>query len=151
YDSANHPSYPGSGGTSYNSSSSTYMGGNGGGVIKMTVNGRLTLDGLISANGGRGGSYDTGGAGGAVWLSAGELASSTSGVRVRANGSYGYYAGGGGGRVAIYGTPVAGFSVTESSVTVQGGAAATGTPYYGGAGTVVHGQDIEGQANLLLY
>ncbi len=151
YDSAIHPSLPGAGGTSYNSSNASYMGGNGGGVIKMMVNGRLTIDGLISANGGRGGVYDTGGAGGSVWLAASELASVTSGVRVRANGSYGYYSGGGGGRVAIYGTPIGNFGISEATATVQGGAAATGAAYYGGAGTVVHGADVTGQANLLVY
>lgn len=151
YDQADHPSEPGAGGTGYNNGSGNYNGGNGGGVVKMTVGGRLTIDGLISADGGRGGVYDCGGAGGSVWLQAAELSGNSSGARVRANGAYGYYSAGGGGRVAIYGTPTGGFSVNENTVMVRGGAAATGGPYYGGSGTVVHGLDQAGQAHLLLH
>ena len=148
YDDLYHPALPGGGGSSAQSTSSSYTGGHGGGAVRLAVAGTLTLDGIISANGGRGASYDGGGAGGSVWIDAANIVSNTSGVHVRANGSYGYYAGGGGGRVAIYG-PTTGWSISSATVQVNGGSSASAASR-GSAGTIVYGGDAPGQANLLL-
>jgi len=131
YGNADQPVTFGAGGTSYNSSSSTYMGGNGGGVLRLDVPGTLVLNGVLDANGARGGSYDTGGAGGAIWVSTGAL---NGAGMIRADGAYGYYAGGGGGRVAVH-TAGGSWSSSASTLHSNGGAAATGSPYYGQAGS----------------
>jgi hypothetical protein len=90
----------------------------GGGAIKLTVAGTLTINGIVSANGndaifpGAGG-----GAGGSVWLTAGTLAGAGF---ITANGGAGQDhvgGGGGGGRIAIY-APINEFA---GVTTVSGG------------------------------
>ncbi len=143
------PIMPGSGGTSNNTTDATYAGGNGGGVIRVDVSGTFTLDGRLTANGGRGGQYDTGGAGGSIWVTAGTLSRSVAGVGVQANGGYGYYSGGGGGRVALhYGALGGTWSVTAASVQANGG---TGANYgSGGSGTILYRAGAEENGRLLL-
>jgi len=106
----------------------TFNGGSGGGMVRLTVQGNLHLDGSISVNGtaassGSGG----GGAGGGVNLTVGGLSGSGS---ISANGGNGISSGGGGGggRIAIY----------YSSNSFSGTMSAIGgdSPYPGGAGTI---------------
>lgn len=84
------------------------LGGTGGGVIRLDVGGRLTVDGMISANGGGPdyfsllGAIGGQGAGGSVWITADEIAGR--GV-IRADGGAPVTPtsnGGGGGRVAVH-------------------------------------------------
>jgi hypothetical protein len=98
YDNFSAPIYAGSGG----GGTSTYPGGSGGGVLNLTVNGLLKLDGRISSDGS---SAYTGGAGGGAggsvrltlnrWTGNGVI-SATGG-----DGDLPYGGGGGGGRIAI--------------------------------------------------
>ena len=101
YGDLRHPADSGSGGgIGY----SSYVGGAGGGAIRLTVNGTLQVDGSIEASGqsvNRGG----GGSGGGIYL----VVNTVSGVgSISARGGYSseYYGasggGGGGGRIAIY-------------------------------------------------
>ncbi|MEQ9498299.1 MAG: LruC domain-containing protein [Deltaproteobacteria bacterium] len=148
YDDVYHPVFPGSGGTSASNSNASYRGGNGGGVIRLDVAGTLAINGQISANGGRGAAYDSGGAGGSIWLTAGNITSTQTGVAVVADGAYGYYAGGGGGRIAIYG-PRSGWTV-PGHVHAEGGTSRSSN-LYGGPGTIVYGDtDAAAQSNLLV-
>ncbi|MCK4658828.1 MAG: hypothetical protein KAV82_04835, partial [Phycisphaerae bacterium] len=126
YGSVIEPAHLGSGGG--RSSSYGQNGGAGGGVVKLSVGGVLTLDGTISA-GGNAGVWDRGGggAGGSVWIAAGTLAGS--GDLIANGGSGNTYGGGGaGGRIAVY-----------TDVNMFGGlmSAYGGSGYHpGGAGTV---------------
>lgn len=94
------------------------VGADGGGAIRLTVTGELTVGGSITANGLTGTSSYSGGAGGSVWLTAGTLAG---GGTIAANGgaasTTANSGGGGGGRVSLQygGTPFGG------SVSVAGG------------------------------
>ena len=100
-------------------------GGSGGGSVRLTVGGTLTVAGQILANGtANGAGYSSGGSGGSVYLTAGTLAG---GGAIQANGGNGV-AGGAGGRLALYYTA----STFTGSSTAFGGAGAA----YGGAGTV---------------
>jgi hypothetical protein len=127
YGSATAPVTPGAGGTGYNRSSSSYRGGNGGGAVQIRVDQTFELSGQIRADGGRGGRYDTGGAGGAIWVRAGTV---TGSGRLRADGGYGYYAGGGGGRVALQAGSVSGTPRLEAD-----GGRARSSSRYGQSGT----------------
>jgi hypothetical protein len=125
YDSITGPGSAGSGGgTSFAS-----LGGPGGGVIRLTVNGTLQLDGTLSANGGNGtGLGGGGGSGGSVWLTVGTLAGAGT---ISANGGNGVDSvggGGGGGCIAIY--PSA--NLFTGTISAYGGAGAN----WGGAGTI---------------
>ena len=118
YDAVDQPALKGSGG---GYGSYWGVGAAGGGALKFTVNGRLTVDGICTANGLNGATG--GGAGGSVWLTVGELAGA--GV-ICANGGTAYGGGGGGGRLAIYFTT----NSFAGTVTAYGRGAA------GGAGTI---------------
>jgi len=84
------------------------VGGYGGGAIRLTVGGTLTVDGSVQSNGGTGtgggnsGSHGGGGSGGSIWIEA----TSINGLgTISANGGWGVdgiAGGGGGGRIAIY-------------------------------------------------
>ena len=104
YGSAQQPVDRGSGGGSHAG------GSEGGGAIRLTVGGALTLSGRLSASGGAGLQEGSGGgSGGSVWLTAGAV---TGTGTVTADGGAGQLSnggGGGGGRIAIY-TPVNFFS-----------------------------------------
>ena len=85
-------------------------GSEGGGAIRLTVGGTLTVNGWLSAGGNAGLQDDGGGgSGGSVWLAAGALAGTGA---IAADGGAGELydgGGGGGGRVAIY-TPINAFN-----------------------------------------
>ncbi len=115
YGSLTRPSALGSGrlsGTSY-----AY----GGGAVKLDVEGNLTLNGTITANGNAADNY--GASGGSVWL----IADTFEGAgNIRANATGGSGSGGGGGRVAVQ------FCANEYTGTVEAsgfGIGKTGTYY----------------------
>lgn len=127
YGSATAPVDLGSGGGGGNYGGTTTIGGNGGGAIKLTVTGTLTVNasGTISANGGSSGCSDDGGgggSGGSIYIITNTL---TGSGNIRANGGNGALScgadmggGGGGGRIIV------GYiskSYTESLATVTGG------------------------------
>ena len=105
----------------------------GGGAIELTVAGALTVDGRVSANADAAtGSYDGGGAGGSVWLTASRLNGTGS---ITANGQVAGYPGsgsGGGGRIAIY-TGVNEFAGVVVALGGEGGFRNGGnaSPHYG--------------------
>jgi hypothetical protein len=98
--------------------------GAGGGCIRLTVGGTLTISGQILANGQNGIGYGAGGSGGSVYVTAGMLAG---GSVIQATGGNGAN-GGAGGRIALYYTT----STFTGTATAFGG---TGT-VRGGAGTL---------------
>ncbi len=120
------PAYPGDPGGGFFPYST---GGNGGGYVRMIVDGTLQVNGNISANGGNGsGIGGGGGSGGAIYLTVGTLA----GVgAIAANGGNGVDStggGGGGGCIAIdFNT-----NLFAGTLSAYGG----GGVAYGGAGTI---------------
>jgi len=140
YDSVSSPAYGGGGGGGYIPYS---FGGTGGGAVRMTVGGTLTVNGVISANGGNGsGDGGGGGAGGTIYLSA--LTFSGTGA-ITANGGNGVPSlggGGGGGCIAIdFNT-----NLFAGNISAYGGSGAN----YGGAGTIYLYTNITSQASLTL-
>ncbi len=129
YDSIEEPTlFGGSGGFDVDG---FVAGGKGGGVIRLNVNGTLTVNGSISADGEASPGVDAGaGAGGSIWITASTLTGT--GV-IRANGgSYSGTAnegGGGGGRIALYALNSPGSVILQA----KGG---TGSVKRAGAGTV---------------
>jgi hypothetical protein len=108
----------------------TSPGGGGGGVIRLTVNGTLLVDGMISANGGYGaGLGGGGGAGGSIWLSAGNFSGNGA---VTADGGAGFDGLGGGGGGGIIYIPC-NFNAFSGQLAAYGGGGAN----WGGAGTVI--------------
>ncbi len=114
-----------------------YLGGAGGGAIKLYSAGALTVDGVITANGGNGaGNIDGagnggGGSGGSIWLTCASLSGAGS---ITANGGLSGQsryrgAGGGGGRIAVYFDS----STFSGSILAKEG---NGTFMSGGAGTI---------------
>ena len=99
YGNVKRPLFPGSGGNG----NSTYLAG--GGVIWLKTQGKMCVNGTISANGSNNGGWTSAGAGGSVYLQCDKLAGSTNGVITAKGGSstvtYGNGAGGGG-RVALW-------------------------------------------------
>jgi hypothetical protein len=127
YGSFNLPNELGSGGGPW----TTLIGGTGGGLVKLTVAGNLTLSGKIYSNAGAGaytcGASGGGGAGGGVFLSVGTI--SGSGGSIDANGgaatsSCGTQGGGGsGGRISLnYGVDNYTGTVKDIALRVDGGA-----------------------------
>jgi len=119
------PSLPGSpGGSTFVNS-----GGAGGGMLRMTVSGSLTLNGRISANGA--GSITNnggGGSGGSVWLTLNQI---TGNGIISSDGGAGHLpngGGGGGGRIAVTWTS----NSFSGSFSAKGGSGFVG----GGAGTI---------------
>ena len=126
YDTTTSPFSPGSGGGTFSPYST---GGAGGGTIQLYVTGILQVDGRISANAGNGsGSAGGGGSGGSISLTVGTLSGAGS---ITANGGSGVDSvggGGGGGRIAI--------AYNNNSYTGPITAYGGGGAYWGGAGTV---------------
>jgi hypothetical protein len=136
YDTIENPSQPGSGGGSGIVSS----GSAGGGALQLTVNGKCTINGLISANGTPGTVTGAGGgSGGSVFLTAGILAGNG---RIQTDGGSGDIftsGGGGGGRIAVY------FKTNQfTGVTSAHGGAGVGLA--GGAGTIYWKTNLQSAA-----
>ncbi len=139
YGSAYAPTALGSGGGGgYVGTSGALAGGNGGGAMHLIIDGTLTVDGRISANGsnGTGGNIGSGyggsggGAGGSIWIEAQTLGGAGT---IQANGGATINGGGGsGGRIAISHT---GGSTSSLTIQAYGGPSANGFEA-GGAGTV---------------
>ena len=143
YGSTNAPAQPGSGGCHANAAGILNWGGFGGGLIFIGATGAVTVDGTLTANGGRyaSGSYGGGGSGGGILVLCDTFSGGASGV-VRANGGNGTSntsGGGGGGRVSVgiglseaertdllAGNPVAGLTVFSTHSEFLGSLSATG-------------------------
>jgi len=133
-------------------------GGDGGGAVKLVVGGTMTLNGLITADGGmgirNGGSFSDyasgGGSGGSVWLDVDTLEGSGS---ITANGGTGQdeddgdSGEGGGGRIAIY------YDTDNSSVTTAAHTSNQTIPFpsseHGGAGTI-YTKDNAANGNIII-
>ncbi|MEK6687780.1 MAG: hypothetical protein AABZ01_04885, partial [Gemmatimonadota bacterium] len=144
YDSLTNPTDLGSGGGGQRDcGGGTANGGAGGGAVILNVQGTLTLNGLIAADGAvRPGSSGGGGAGGTINLTAGTLAGSGT-LRAAGGGGGG---GGGGGRIAI--TFAAGASNLAASA--DAGASGGGVAINGGAGTLYIKDTNKANFNLLV-
>lgn len=127
YDSILSPNIPGSGGGTYQSPPYD-QGGAGGGALKLSVSGLLTVNGRLSANGGNGDSVAGGGSGGSLYLDT--IHQLTGNGVIAANGGAGgeEAGGGGGGRIALYSN--------SNSFTGQISAFGGGGVFPGGAGTI---------------
>ena len=136
YGSISSPITAGSGG-----GNSQYYGGAGGGALRLAVNGALTVNGRVSANGKDGIANSGGGSGGSLWITANTLAGS--GV-ISANGGAGNgtAGGGAGGRIAL-GYNANGFLGT---VSASGG----GGYIPGGAGTIYTKANSQSVGQLLV-
>lgn len=124
--------------------------GHGGGIIRINTNGgSCQINGTINANGTQ--ISNSGGAGGSIYLNCGAL---LGGGSISANGGTGgSWGAGGGGRVAVYYTSLAGNftwpSNFQSNVTAYGGYNAT-SYRRGGAGTVYAKSNIESYGKLVI-
>jgi hypothetical protein len=100
YDMIQSPTFGGSGGGGYNSGPSHSYGGAGGGALRLTAT-TLTVNGRLSANGLNGGLNAGGGSGGSLYLL--NLLNLTGSGIISANGgaAVGSAGGGGGGRIAL--------------------------------------------------
>lgn len=124
---------------------STEPGGAGGGVIRLHVGGVLTVAGQLSANGES--TYDSGGAGGSLYLTVGTLAGGGAISAQGGDASYGLSGGGGGGRIAIY----YGSSVFSGVISAAGGLGGSNTTAHcGGAGTLYTQANSQSVGDLLL-
>jgi hypothetical protein len=140
YDSSTTPSQAGSGGGGYAPYS---PGGRGGGILQMTVNGLLKVDGTISANGGAGmGTGGGGGSGGSLNLSAGTLSGAGAISANGGNGSDSIGGGGGGGIIAV--------NFTSNSFAGVISAFGGGGANFGGAGTIYLKTNSTGYGSLIV-
>jgi len=129
------PSNAGSGGGANTDSSSCY-GGNGGGVVKITVNGTLTLDGIIAANGQPSPFHGGGGSGGSIWIDAYTI-TGTGTIEAKGGEALNEGCGGGGGRIALYyNDALTNGQFDPSQIYCQGGQGSDGTYPSGGGGTI---------------
>jgi hypothetical protein len=146
YDSTLQPTDYGSGGGGfYDGVSTTYAGGNGGGVVKLVVSGTLEIAGVINADGGStatGADDVGGGGGGSIWISCGVLKSNSGSKILSALGGSGDVNansfGGGGGRIAVYYTSLNGTMAFDSAHFKAGkgyGGTGGGSNALGGEGT----------------
>jgi RHS repeat-associated protein len=119
YGTAQDPKDPGSGGATI-----FRVGGNGGGVIKVSAQ-SLTVNGGIRAGGGSGvgDSFAGGGSGGSIRVDVGTVAG-VGQIAARGGNGLAFSGGGGGGRIAIYYSVASGFDFA-SQVLATGG---TGSP-----------------------
>jgi hypothetical protein len=119
YGSVTAPNQPGSGGGDY-----YYAGGNGGGLVWVQAANAVTVDGLISAQGGNGvnggvGAAGSGGSGGGIFITC-RTVSGSNGL-FNANGGNtpqpgAGYGGGGGGRIALVYDTVAQSALPKASL-----------------------------------
>jgi hypothetical protein len=101
YDQVNSPAFGGGRGGNGSGTNVPPLGGLGGGVLHLTVNGTTRVDGMISAAGLNGDGYSGGGAGGSLWLSLNTL-TGTGSISARGGNGNNLGGGGGGGRIAIF-------------------------------------------------
>ncbi|MDX1932312.1 MAG: hypothetical protein SFU56_06885 [Capsulimonadales bacterium] len=117
-------------------------GSSGGGALRITVGGTLTVDGNISANGDRSPAHGGAGSGGSIYLRVKRL----KGIGiVRANGGYGNNrgGGGGGGRIAIY------YDSRDTDVKLQAfGDRSNDWGTFAGAGTIFLQQNQQTNGDL---
>jgi hypothetical protein len=136
------PTSLGSGG---GQSNTTYLGGYGGGAIRLSVGGNLSVGGSIMADGGPPMSTIAspgGGSGGSVYITTATLSGSNVVSAKGGNSGSSDGGGGGGGRIAVY------YDSDNSTVSYQAyGGSGTG---YGGAGTVYLKDNAAQNGNLLL-
>ena len=130
YGDSNAPVHPGSGGgMGYN----TYVGGNGGGVVRIETDGRIRCDGTINARGQHdppGQEHAGGGGGGSIYLRCKAFAGGASAALIADGGNCGTTLGqqggaGGGGRIAVWYTYF-GYSGTASATNGLGGSNSPG-------------------------
>ncbi|HMN42004.1 MAG TPA: GC-type dockerin domain-anchored protein [Phycisphaerales bacterium] len=137
YGSFSQPTDLGSGG----GASDTVAGKRGGGAIRLTVGGTLTVNGEIAADGDPyNGTYSGGGSGGSIWITA---ATVTGTGTIHANGR-GYNAcatgGGGGGRVAVYSCNM---TMPVSTIVAHGvSGSGEGTVYFNATAVAVVAQIV---------
>lgn len=136
YDSAGLPEIAGSGGGSFIGTA----GGAGGGALRVTSVGAITLNGSISLNGRPGSSASGSGSGGAVYIEAPRV---QGGGTISANGGNSdFWGAAGGGRVAVYTCemllPIN--SVTASRGTSPGAQAQAGTIVFGSSSIEITAQ-----------
>ncbi|MGE5392288.1 MAG: DUF2341 domain-containing protein [Candidatus Saccharibacteria bacterium] len=145
YGSQSNPVDFGSGGAAAGYGANAKTGGNGGGLIKLTIPGTLTINGTITANGtagGTGGAYGAGGgSGGSINILAGTVISTGGTPAITAGGGAGGSStgtnqggGGSGGRIVVYWTTDKTYTGT---VAAAGGAAGGGVAGAGLAGTII--------------
>ncbi|TNF24168.1 MAG: hypothetical protein EP329_25530 [Deltaproteobacteria bacterium] len=154
YDDFRNPRQPGAGG-GRNNQSTSYRGGDGGGVIRVTarVGGYIVIDGDVGADGANGVTYGAGGAGGSIYFDTPALYGSGT---VHANGGNGhtsYSGGGGGGRIAIVGLSDVSAHFDAPSL-VSGVHTYGGFGYasrYGGAGSIYVEYPGDGASGRLFY
>jgi hypothetical protein len=116
----------------------------GGGAVRLTVDGILTVEGSLNANGASAPPDNAGGgSGGSLWLTVGTLAGNGA---ISANGGPGEWVdggGGGGGRIAVY----YGSHEFTGAITAYGG----GGNQRGGAGTLYTRQNGSAYGQLLVH
>jgi len=136
-------------GSSGGNSTTSFRGGNGGGYLRLVINGVLTHNGAIIADGGVGATNGSnqaggGGSGGSIYVTAGSViedggATGTFSADGGAggNGSTNDGGGGGGGRIAIqYGADTDSLVTNLTAGGVAAGGAADGSAVAGSAGTL---------------
>ncbi len=127
YDSITLPTMAGSGGGSLFSGGT---GSIGGGILQLTVNGKLQVDGVITANGLSASTNNVGGgSGGSVVINTGTLVGAGRIGTDGGNGDLTSSGGGGGGRIAAYFNS----NTFTGTYSAGGGAGVSGN---GGAGTI---------------
>ena len=120
--------------------SSAYNGIAGPGAIRLVANGELCVNGTVTALGANGKTYGSS-AGGAIWITAGWLSGSATGVIIANGGDSKYGPASSGGRIAIYQTnpSATDFSRFLGTISAYGGRINNGsnaTRSPGAAGTV---------------
>ena len=141
YGSAADPVSPGSGGSEWKYAG--WVGGAGGGAVRIESTGTVVVDGWIIADGANALRYSGGGSGGGIWISCRQFGGT--GGLIRANGGArgDEGGGGGGGRIAVdytslTGTPMVRFETREAPCTIPRGhvAARWPTHWLSGHGTL---------------
>lgn len=128
YGSAAAPLLPGSGGIGPSTASAGYMGGSGGGAVRIDA-AAAVVSGQISANGVApvGLSHACAGSGGGIYLSCSTLAGTNGSITANAGLSGGGLGGGGGGgRIAVAYEPAAQSLLTVPSLTFSAASSVSG-------------------------
>lgn len=129
YGSIDQPTEMGSGGGGFPGT----LGGRGGGALRLIVDGELTVNGSIAANGATGGTSAGSGSGGSLWITTGQLAGAGTISANGANGFSGIWGPSGGGRVAVYYDA----STFTGTLAANAGTGSGSIPTVSGAGTIL--------------